>query len=91
MIDPKNNPHIGSSFDSFLKEQDIYEICSQNAIAEIMKNSNNEPMLQKRLDLTAKIHENVKHLSLMQAIFLITLYLDISDVEEIERNCAVQE
>ncbi len=33
---PKKNPHTGSSFDDFLKEEGIYEECTAAALKEVL-------------------------------------------------------
>ena len=33
----KKNPHRGSSFDDFLKEEGIYEVCSIGGLKQVLK------------------------------------------------------
>lgn len=32
----KPNPHVGSSFDDFLSEEDLLEVCEEQAMKELL-------------------------------------------------------
>ncbi len=49
----KENPHIGSSFDSFLEEQGMLEECEYQALKEILADQVRKAMEENRISKTA--------------------------------------
>ncbi len=49
----QSNPHIGSSFDAFLAEEGILEICEEQAIKELVAEQIVRAMQEQRLTRTA--------------------------------------
>lgn len=49
----KNNPHTGSSFDDFLKEQDIYDEVTAKALKRALVEQLRESMLLQKISKVA--------------------------------------
>jgi antitoxin HicB len=47
-----NNPHAGSAFDDFLREEGLYEECSEIAIKRVLARQLAEEMKQKKITKT---------------------------------------
>ena len=47
-----NNPHTGSDFDDFLKEEGLYEECSASAIKSVLARQLTEEMKRQKLSKT---------------------------------------
>jgi antitoxin HicB len=47
-----NNPHTGSAFDDFLREESLYEECSVIAIKRVLARQLAEEMKQKKITKT---------------------------------------
>jgi antitoxin HicB len=52
MTTKKKNPHLGSTFDSFLKEVDIFDEVKASAMKRIIADSIQKEMLKKHLTQT---------------------------------------
>jgi antitoxin HicB len=48
----KDNPHTGSSFDNFLREERLYEECTATAIKRVLARQLTEEMKRKNLTKT---------------------------------------
>ena len=49
----QHNPHIGGTFDNFLADQGILEVCEDQAIKQILADQVAELMQQKQITKTA--------------------------------------
>ncbi len=47
-----NNPHTGSDFDDFLKEEGLYEECSASAIKRVLARQLTEEMKRQKISKT---------------------------------------
>lgn len=52
-MNQKPNPHVGSSFDEFLSEEDLLEVCEEQAIKELLAEQIKRAMQEQGLTRTA--------------------------------------
>jgi DNA-binding Xre family transcriptional regulator len=53
----KNNPHIGSDFDDFLREEGIYEEVEAGALKKVIAAALSKQMKRRRISVSKLAHE----------------------------------
>ena len=53
----KNNPHIGSDFDDFLREEGIYEEVESAALKKVIAAALSKQMKRRRISVSKLAHE----------------------------------
>jgi DNA-binding Xre family transcriptional regulator len=53
----KNNPHIGSDFDDFLREEGIYEEVEAGALKKVIAAALSKQMKRRRISVAKLAHE----------------------------------
>lgn len=53
----KSNPHIGSDFDAFLREEGIYEEVEANALKKVIAAALSKQMKRRRISVSKLAHE----------------------------------
>lgn len=53
----KSNPHIGSDFDDFLREEGIYEVVEAGALKKVIAAALSKQMKRRRISVSKLAHE----------------------------------
>jgi DNA-binding Xre family transcriptional regulator len=56
-VKSKNNPHIGSDFDDFLREEGIYEEVEAGALKKVIAAALSKQMKRRRISVSKLAHE----------------------------------